>query len=400
LNAGDNAMLNEGDTFSRLISFTDNEDTDNDGRTYSINWGDGSAIETGVIAAGAFNFTINHHFVDGSANDLINITVADGADDSATQQFTVNVNDVAPTIALSGAPSVNEGSNYTLHLGAVTDPGSDTVSSYTVNWGDGISTTYASAGDVAHVYSAVGNHTITVDLTDEDGTHVNAGNLAMLVNDVIPTETMRIGDAPMFIPPFKPNAWSDAWTNDAIRISHKVNYLNSAEIWSSGTLNGVKPNVLAGGDIFMGDLGVSGQALKTSVIPQEIDGTEALRFDLAKAATNITIDLNTFNVDQSGKNFEAGRLQLLDSSGSVVDELTFNANSSGISKTITLDHASGFSSAVLTAGVYNDDEFVFGGFADASGHYLSNPIYSHGNWDGSDYLVSAIEFEFGSASLI
>ena len=93
-------------------------------------------------------------------------------------------------------------------------------------------------------------------------------------------------------------------------------------------------------------------------------------------------------------------MQLLDSSGSVVDELTFNANSTGISKTITLDHAGGFTSAVLTAGVYNGDEFVFGGFADASGHYLSNPIYSHGIWDGSDYLVNAIGFELSNASFI
>ncbi|TXI26293.1 MAG: hypothetical protein E6Q60_12835, partial [Nitrosomonas oligotropha] len=402
LTTGGNASMPEGNMFNRLISITDDADADNDGRTYRINWGDGSAIETGVIAAGTFNFSINHQFVDGNASYPVNITVADGADDSATQQFTINVNDVAPTIALSGAPSVNEGSNYLLHLGAVTDPGSDTVSSYIVNWGDGSSNTFANAGDVAHVYSAVGSHTITVDLTDEDGMYSSAGNLAVLVNDVTPPETVRIGDAPLFIPSSKPNAWSDAWTNEAIRISHKANYLNPVETWSSSTLNGVKPNVLAGGDIFMGDLGVSGQALKTSAIAQEIDGTEALRFDLAKAATSVTIDLNAFNVDQSGRNFEAGRLQLLDSFGSVVDELTFNANASGISKTITLDHVDGFTSAILTAGVYNDDEFVFGGFADASGHYWSNPVnYGHGGiWDGSDFLVSAIEFEFSSASLI
>ena len=49
----------------------------------------------------------------------------------------VTVNNVAPTIAISGAASVNEGSVYSLTLGAVTDPGTDTVSSYVVHWGDG-----------------------------------------------------------------------------------------------------------------------------------------------------------------------------------------------------------------------------------------------------------------------
>ena len=38
-----------------------------------------------------------------------------------------------------GAASVNEGSAYSLTLGAVTDPGTDTVSSYVVHWGDGSS---------------------------------------------------------------------------------------------------------------------------------------------------------------------------------------------------------------------------------------------------------------------
>lgn len=399
------ASTNEGSSY--ILSVTGSDPSgDNSLLSYSINWGDGSVIQTLTAAElAALAGNVEHIFPD-DENGLINTTshtisvTVNNDESSATQTKDLTVNNVAPTIALAGAPTVNKGVAYTLNLGSITDPGTDTITSYVVNWGDGRSDSYSAAGDVLHTYAADGNYTINIALTDEDGTHVNAGSLAVLVNDVIPAEKVRIGDAPMFIPASKPNAWSDAWTNDAIHIRHKANYLDSTEAWSSGTLNGVKPNVLAGGDIFMGDLGVSGQALKTSAIPQEIDGTEVLRFDLAKVATGVTIDLTAFNVDQSGKNFEAGRLQLLDSSGSVVDELTFNANSTGISKTITLDHAGGFTSAVLTAGVYNGDAFVFGGFADASGHYLSNPIYSHGIWDGSDYLVNAIGFEFSYASFI
>ena len=74
-----------------------------------------------------------------------------GAGNTATQ--TVTVQNVAPTIAISGAANVNEGSVYTLTLGAVTDPGTDTVSSYVVHWGDGNSDTYASNGAKTHTYA-------------------------------------------------------------------------------------------------------------------------------------------------------------------------------------------------------------------------------------------------------
>ena len=41
---------------------------------------------------------------------------------------------------------MNEGSAYSLTLGAVTDPGTDTVTSYVVHWGDGSNDTYATDG--------------------------------------------------------------------------------------------------------------------------------------------------------------------------------------------------------------------------------------------------------------
>ena len=49
----------------------------------------------------------------------------------------MTVDNVAPTIALSGNSNVDEGSTYTLTLGAITDPGTDTVTEYIVDWDDG-----------------------------------------------------------------------------------------------------------------------------------------------------------------------------------------------------------------------------------------------------------------------
>ena len=45
------------------------------------------------------------------------------------------MHDVAPTLAISGAASVNEGSSYTLNLSS-SDPGADTITQWTINWGD------------------------------------------------------------------------------------------------------------------------------------------------------------------------------------------------------------------------------------------------------------------------
>ncbi len=102
--------------------------------------------------------------------------------------MSITVNNVPPTIALSGAAEVDEGSTYTLTLGAVTDPGTDTVSQYIVHWGDGTSDTYATAGDVTHVYAdGDATPTITVDLVDEDGTYEDVAALSITVNNVAPT---------------------------------------------------------------------------------------------------------------------------------------------------------------------------------------------------------------------
>src|SRR6185312_12473092 len=96
---------------------------------------------------------------------------------NAANALSVHVNNVAPSIAISGNTSVNEGSPYSLNLGAVSDPGTDTVSSYTVHWGDGSSDTYSSNGPKAHTYADGPNdYPITVDLVDEDGTYLDRAN--------------------------------------------------------------------------------------------------------------------------------------------------------------------------------------------------------------------------------
>src|SRR5207244_8154058 len=91
--------------------------------------------------------------------------------------LSVPVNNVAPSVAISGAASVNEGSPYSLTLGAVTDPGTDTVTSWIVHWGDGNSDTYSANGIKSHTYAdGPTDHEVTVDLVDEDGSFLDRAN--------------------------------------------------------------------------------------------------------------------------------------------------------------------------------------------------------------------------------
>jgi hypothetical protein len=124
----------------------------------------------------------------------LRVTDDDGA---FANNVVISVSDVAPTVALSGAATVPEGSPYLLAIGAITDPGADTVAQYRVHWGDGtpIETLTAAAvaaagGNVAHPYQdGPATRRVSVDLVDEDGTHAGTGGLDVAVQNVAPVIT-------------------------------------------------------------------------------------------------------------------------------------------------------------------------------------------------------------------
>ena len=123
--------------------------------SYVVHWGDGDS-DTYARAASK-----THTYADGPANRTITVDLVDedGTFLDRANALSVTVNNVAPTIAISGAASVNEGSVYTLTLGAVTDPGTDTVSARSCTGAtatatpthDGVKThTYADGPDATH----------------------------------------------------------------------------------------------------------------------------------------------------------------------------------------------------------------------------------------------------------
>ncbi len=119
---------------------------------------------------------MTHTYADGTANYTISASATDeDGTYAAGNTVAVTVNNVAPTLVISGAASVNEGSSYTLNLSS-SDPGVDTISQWTINWGDSTQVVTGHPASVTHTYAdGTVNYTISATATDEDGTYA-AGN--------------------------------------------------------------------------------------------------------------------------------------------------------------------------------------------------------------------------------
>ncbi|MBP6035306.1 MAG: PKD domain-containing protein, partial [Azonexus sp.] len=331
---------------------------------------------------------------DGATNATprtISVTANDGDGGSTNQTQGVTVNNVAPTLAVGGASSGLVGQNYVLNLGAITDPGTDAVISYQIDWGDGNTQTVLAGGNVNHVYGATGHYAVQVGLTDDDGSHANAGSHNVEIDPYL----VRIGQAPDR-QTGTGGQWAAAWNHADVTVLHKANSTSVVEDWTPVRFSGLSPQLLSGGDIYAGDLGVSGQSLATSSVRQEIDGNEGLRFNLDGEADAVTVNLSRFFIQDDGSLFaEAGRLRLLDANGAVVGEAVFHASSAAGSKQVTLTGQDHFVAVELNAGVYDGSDFVFGGYANANGSFATGPTTDAvGGRHGSDFLVDSIEFNF------
>jgi uncharacterized delta-60 repeat protein len=171
------ADINEGQTYTLTLSSNDPTTTQ-----WTINWGNGTQVVAGNPTS------VTHVYPDGNANYTISATVTTATGTvPATNTVAVNVHNVAPTLAISGASDVNEGSTYTLSLSS-SDPGTDTITQWTINWGDGTQVIGGNPSSVTHVY-ADGNasRTISATATDEDGTFAAGNTVSVAVHNAAPT---------------------------------------------------------------------------------------------------------------------------------------------------------------------------------------------------------------------
>lgn len=155
----------------------------NDTHTLTIIWGDGN---TSVYNNVSRTQSYTHTYADGPANLTLDFQAKDNGTTNTQSSHirpTITVQNVAPTLTLTGSPTAVAATPYTLNL-ASNDPGADTISSWTINWGDGTAAQVVTGNpsSVTHTYLTGGNLTISATATDEDGTYP-AGNTVSVAVD-------------------------------------------------------------------------------------------------------------------------------------------------------------------------------------------------------------------------
>ncbi|MBW3540835.1 MAG: PKD domain-containing protein [Planctomycetes bacterium] len=129
--------------------------------TFVWNFGDGT------LARG---LSTSHAYAD-NGTYTARLTVVDAHGDVSVATQTVVVENVVPAVTASAPTSVNEAAPFELTVSGPVDPGRDETA-LTVDWGDGITETFASGGVLRHVYRDGGvRRTVRVFHSDEDATY-------------------------------------------------------------------------------------------------------------------------------------------------------------------------------------------------------------------------------------
>ena len=442
--AQNDAVVTDEDTAVNgnvLVNNGNGVDSDVDNATLTVTQVNGQAANVGaqialasgallsVNANGTFTYNPNGQFeglnVGGTANDSFTYQISDGngGTDTATVSLTINgVND-AP-VAQDDAITTNEDTAVNGNVLNANGSGADSdidnavltvaqVNGLTANVGAQIALAsgalltvnangtfnYNPNGQFEGLNaSQTANDSFTYQISDGNGgTDTATVNLTITgVDDVLPT--LFLGGAPIRLSTANLTAWQEAWSDPAVTIQHTSDFANANPAYLNVALHGAAPSTPAGGDIYAGDLGVSGRALATSPVQTEIDGTEALRFQLVDDAVELRFGLSRFKTNDDGTGFnESGRLLLLDAANQVIDNISFVANSTSGTQEVVVQASSAFSQAVFMAGANNASEFVFGAYANTGGGFGSAPFTSGGALHGSDYLLDYVEFTFAPA---
>lgn len=136
--------------------------------SWRIDWGDGT-VEAfpGAPTEGL------HSYTDGPAECTVRIWVTDEDGEHEVAAATVVVVNMPPRLTVGGSPEVAAGVPYVLSLSAV-NRGADTVTEWTIDWGDGVIDEGIPAGtpSAQHTYlDGDRSYTIRVTATDEDGSY-------------------------------------------------------------------------------------------------------------------------------------------------------------------------------------------------------------------------------------
>src|SRR5262249_2284938 len=140
--AGGPYTITEGDGV--FLDGSQSNDPDDVADLLSYSWdlnNDGTPDATGKTPFVSWS-TLHGLGINDNGTYSISLKVSDGSGASTTDTTNLVVLNQDPTLALAGAATVNEGSIYTLTLGAVVDAGNDTVTRTVIDWGDGETSTF------------------------------------------------------------------------------------------------------------------------------------------------------------------------------------------------------------------------------------------------------------------
>jgi len=177
-------QLDEGSTLHATASFSD---PDADTWTGTVDYGDGSPVQSLVLAPD-HSFALEHRYTQDGVYPL-GVTLSDG-EANASGQFTVTVSNVAPTFTLPATAALNEGDSLQMS-GEMHDPGADTWT-LTADYGDGsgiqpLALSPNHSFVLEHRYADNGTYTVTVRA--DDGEDVGVARVQVDVRNVAPKVT-------------------------------------------------------------------------------------------------------------------------------------------------------------------------------------------------------------------
>jgi hypothetical protein len=194
--AGGPYSIGEGDSLP--LDASGSSDPDDDPLTYTWDVNGDGVFGDAVGATPTLSWNELQALGIRDDGDLtVSVLVDDGVWRAVAASTTLTINNTSPSTTLAGAADVEEATFYSLTIGEATDPGDDSVTDYTVHWGDGSTDTYDQAGLVTHRYEeGPATRNIVVDLIDEDGTHSAVAELTVEVINVAPTSAFS-NDGPV-----------------------------------------------------------------------------------------------------------------------------------------------------------------------------------------------------------
>ena len=181
VDAEDSITVAEGDLLRLVLPVHGAQEGD----TGSIDWGDGTAtdpflVDEGTISASHVYTEESTELPGGVYNAVLSIN-------GSTTNIEITVENTPPTLVISGDQTVSDGQAYTLNLSTY-DPGSDTISSWSIDWGHGAPQLIAGNPSVVeHTFppGLAAAYPISVTATDEDGTY-ESNMLLVFTGDLPP----------------------------------------------------------------------------------------------------------------------------------------------------------------------------------------------------------------------